>query len=171
MTTRTVVACLLAASLAACAQAPTQPTTRAKAADPAPAVGKLDKAFAPTPLSAGVCHKAICQIPVEVGNQGGACTPKLDDLTIVTRRGVEVQWIITTPGWIWPQREGVKFKRTGQPFGTGRRDSDVQWSTRNNAATRGIWDYGVKLVNEKDGRECFVDPGLVTDWSTDPPPP
>lgn len=168
MNKRTVLACLLAAALGACAQAPMHTSPRTKA-EPAPPSGKLVKEFAPDPLTAGVCTRSYCQLEVGVKMQGGRCTPKLDDLTIVTRRGVEVRWIITAPGWTWPQRDGIEFKRGGHPFGNSSRDSDIQWSVKNNAATRGFWDYNVALVNAK-GETCKVDPGLVTDWSSEPPP-
>jgi hypothetical protein len=131
--------------------------------------GGIDARFAPRRLRAGLCELGSCQIRVDVANDGGTCTPRLDDLVKVTRRGVTVTWVITSGNWIWAARDGIAFKHGG-PFAPGVRVSDTDWSVKNNGPARGYFDYGINLVDH-NGRTCSFDPGLITDWSSEPPIP
>jgi hypothetical protein len=129
----------------------------------------FDRAYVPTPLAAGNCANPGCWIRVDVSRSGDSCTPMPDQSIVrVTNPGVVMAWQINTPGYSWPTaRNGIEWTTPGHPFVNGRRTAPQvwQWQARGRPGEGEKYHaYKVYVVEDKTGRLCVLDPGVVTDW-------
>jgi len=110
-----------------------------------------------------------CKLTISVAS----CTP--DGITIdheslgvlYGSRDVKIDWIITTPGYIFKD-DGIKFKTDGwqKEFDQPKADKNkFRWRDRNNAGgpRDRVYTYGI-TVFKADGSTCATkDPDLVND--------
>ena len=121
----------------------------------------------PAPTKAGTCKGNNCRLKVRVN---GNCEITIDQQwAIVAGRNVRLVWEILPAGYSFPEVGGVEFKDNYNPmwreeFYDGRKVSarEWQWIDANNMPD--VFRYTVRVVNDRTGQVCELDPGVVNDW-------
>ena len=166
---------LAGASLAGGA-APEKPEGKASGAKPSSMGPLIDRTSRPSRVDAAECVNkgtAACALTVRVsagvkkegGDKAGACSISVSpDALFVRDKGATVLvWQVESGVWMFPERDGIKFKQEGAPFFDGHRAGERRWQVVHRPTQPGVHRYGVNLVDAK-GRTCTLDPVIVDDW-------
>jgi hypothetical protein len=164
------LAALCVATLAGCATGPFPPP------GPRTLSYVIDSTSYPLirPITRGDCTpspNAPCIIEVRVkndcANADADLVPMPDYMHLKRpgRRNFEWQ-VLDSPGWTFDSSGGIVTYQDpdGQVLSNGRHPQDpTKWVLEHKAEKNKYQlSYQIKLVNA--GRECILDPGLVTDW-------
>ena len=127
----------------------------------------FDATYLPQPVAVS-CTGAVCWIDVTVSSTESACTPKpAIPIVWVTDPAVRLVWQIRTKDYSWPSnRDGIVMS-VPNPFPMCGRVAGDQWQ----CIARGqpgqgqkLHSYKIYVVEDRTGRLCILDPGVVTDW-------
>jgi hypothetical protein len=135
----------------------------------------LDRSFVPERLVIGKCERPDCRIDLKVSGDAKSCVPKPDgdeELVMIRsrqsappRNKVRLVWLITTPGYSFQRGDGIVFKNGAGEFEEGRILNPREYQLRNRMSQKGvIYEYKIQLTEDKTGRKCVYDPGVVNDW-------
>lgn len=126
-----------------------------------------DPTSQPRPIRAGVCKGQTCRLAIHVNAN---CDISIDQQwAFVTGRDVRLLWEILPADYSFPLEGGIEFKTEYNPmwreeFHKGERVEPRlwQWIDANNMPD--VFRYTVRVVHNRTGQVCTLDPGVVNDW-------
>jgi hypothetical protein len=116
---------------------------------------------------AGRCNGKVCRIGVRVRED---CAIAVDPAWVfIGAQDVNILWELRTPAYAFNEVDGIDFKSEynegwSKQFVESRRLDRRTWAVRDLNSDRSVFRYNISVIDEKTGKECRVDPGLVNDW-------